>query len=250
MSGFENVKGIYFDLDDTLLGYWVASKKALSQTFEVASPASVSPAQMLGYWSEAFAKYQTEIKTPEWYPGYLKSGMQTRNEQMRRALALAGIVDEDRVTLLGDTYGRLRNENLVLFEDALDVLNLLQQKYHLGLITNGPADVQRQEIAQVGIEPFFDPILIEGEMGIGKPHATVFDRAENAWNLRPHEVLMVGNSFHHDIVPAMKRGWLGVWIRRETDVPPGKTSVESIPENAVTPTATVSSLTELVGLLS
>ncbi|MGQ4827965.1 HAD-IA family hydrolase, partial [Enterococcus faecalis] len=79
-----------------------------------------------------------------------------------------------------------------LFPDALPTLRALKAKYPLGLITNGPADVQRQEIATLGIVRFFDNIFIEGEMLVGKPEPEVFRKAEAAVGLRPQQILFVG----------------------------------------------------------
>ena len=107
-----------------------------------------------------------------------------------------------------------------MFPDALDLLVYLKQKYPLGLITNGPADIQREEVVTLNLGGFFEHIFIEGEVGEGKPLQSVFKKAQEAMGFDPHELLFVGNSYDHDIAPAIEAGWRTVWIRRDSDVPP------------------------------
>lgn len=246
---FTGVKAIYFDLDDTLCGYWNASKIGLRQAFAEFGPEGFTPEELVQAWAIAFRDFAPSLKLTGWYPIYLEKGEPTRTEQMRRTLAVLDIVDEDRAAKLSERYMRLRDSNLRLFSDAIEVLDDVKARYPLGLITNGPADIQRQEIATLGIEKYFDHFFIEGEMGEGKPKPAVFDRATAAMGVEPHEILMVGNSFAHDVTPALQAGWHAVWIRRASDVPPSATHPESRPEGAPIPDAIVGSLRELRSLL-
>jgi FMN phosphatase YigB (HAD superfamily) len=47
-------------------------------------------------------------------------------------------------------------------------------------------------------------------------------------------VLFVGNSYGHDIRPAIAAGWRTAWIRRPSDVPPSVKGLESKPEELPT----------------
>lgn len=246
---FTRIKAIYFDLDDTLCGYWDASKIGLRQAFAEEGPEGYTPEELVQAWATAFREFAPSLKKTGWYPIYLKTGEPTRTEQMRRTLAVLDIVDEERAARLSQRYMELRDANLRLFSDAIEILDDLKARYPLGLITNGPADIQRQEIATLGIEHYFNHFFIEGEMGEGKPKPAVFERARAAMGVENHEILMVGNSFAHDVTAALDAGWHAVWIRRASDVPPSATHPELPPEGAPIPDAIVGSLTELHGLL-
>jgi putative hydrolase of the HAD superfamily len=245
------IKFVYFDLDDTLCGYWDASKAALRTTFELHGPEGFTPEEMVIHWAEAYREYAPLIKTPEWYPQYLESGDVTRKEHMRRVLARMEIVDDEITQKLADHYRYQRNANLQLFPDAISVLTELKKHFGIGLITNGPADIQREEIATLGIEGFLDHVWIEGEMKEGKPKVGVFDRATAAAGVSREEILMVGNSYGHDIEPAIRYGWKTAWIRRPSDVPPSAkhTEPESRPADKPEPTVEIGSLSELLPLL-
>lgn len=247
---FDGVRAVFFDLDDTLCGYWQASREALRETFLHHGPETHSPDDMVQAWARAFRRFSPSLKQSDWYATYLKRGEPTRTEQMRQTLAEVGHEDEDRARLLSETYARERDARLRLFPEAREVLETLHGTYPLGLITNGPADIQRQEIETLGIGPLFDHILIEGEMGEGKPLASVFRRAESRVGLPPSQLLFVGNSYGHDIRPALEAGWRTAWVRRATDVPPSADGVapkpEERPADSLPPTLEIGNLRELL----
>ncbi len=250
---FESVKAVCFDLDDTLCGYWDASKAAMRTAFESHAPQGISVDEMVRAWAAAFRKFSPSIKRSHWYPTYLKQGEPTRTELMRLALLEVGFDDEDRANRLSEIYARERDKNLKLFPDAIPVLEEFKSRFPLGLITNGPADIQRQEIETLGIGHYFELILIEGEMGEGKPEPAVFLRAEKHFGLQPHEILFVGNSYAHDIEPAIRAGWRAIWIRRPSDVSPSSSGsgqgAEQRPPESPEPDAEIGELSELLGLL-
>lgn len=218
---FSQVRAVYFDLDDTLCAYWDASKIGLLKSFQEHPVEGRSSEEMVRHWAAAFRDFAPSLKETGWYPYYLKSGAPTRLEQMRLTLMRVGIDNPRHAADLSETYMRTRDEALALFPDALDLLDYLKPKYPLGLITNGPADIQRQEVVTLNLEQYFEPLVfIEGEVGEGKPLQSVFDRAREAVGLERHQILFVGNSYDHDIAPAIKAGWRTVWIRRASDVPP------------------------------
>lgn len=218
---FSQVRAVYFDLDDTLCAYWDASKVGLREAFEAHPIEGQTSEDMVRHWASAFREFAPTLKQTGWYEGYLKSGAPTRHEQMRLTLMRIGVDDPTHAMSLSEAYMSARDKALALFPDALDLLEYLKPKYPLGLITNGPADIQRQEVETLKLEGYFTPrIYIEGEVGEGKPLATVFKRASDAVALQPHEIAFVGNSYDHDILPAIKAGWKTVWVRRDSDIPP------------------------------
>lgn len=217
---FSSIKAIVFDLDDTLCAYFQAVKSALPETFK-SHITNISVEVFYETWVKQFHLFCPTIKKTDWYPLYLESGEPTRTELMRRALEVSGIKDDNLAKQLSQTYMENRDKALKLFPDSSGVLEKLKSRYQLGLLTNGPADIQRQEIATLGIEHFFDKIWIEGECKVGKPLRQAFLNIEQEFNLLPEQIMMVGNDASHDIYPAIEYGWKTVWVNRPDCDPPG-----------------------------
>lgn len=249
MTDLSHVRAVYFDLDDTLCAYWDASKAALRESFETHLP-DLAAEDSVRAWAIAFREFCPKLRELGLLDAYKRSGEVTRTELMRRTLKVLQREDEALAQALSHSYMTLRDRNLALFPDAIDVLNTLKPHYPLGLITNGPADIQRQEIATLRLESYFPHIYIEGELPVGKPDPSVFQAAQEAVDCQPHEVLMVGNSYHHDIAAAIKAGWRTAWIRRPSDVPPSveaaQAKPEERPEGGPIPDLTIGSLSELL----
>ena len=241
---FSRVKAIYFDLDDTLCGYWNASKAGLRAAFEQNPVPGKTTDEMIHAWGVTFHEFSPELKAQtKLFHEYLTSGMVTRTHQMMLTLFSVGVDDSALAKELSFAYMVERDRNLKLFDDATKVLDILHSRYPLGLITNGPVDIQNMEIDTLEIRHYFLNIFIEGEMRIGKPHKSVFDGALKAVNCEPEQVLMVGNSFGHDIVPAIEHGWATAWPSSRTGKP------EAIPTSGPMPDLIISNLSELLPYL-
>ncbi|MCU0317579.1 MAG: HAD family hydrolase [Fimbriimonadaceae bacterium] len=247
VPGLEGIKAIYFDLDDTLCAYWDAAKTGLRKAFGDHPDLTVPMDLMLKEWAIAFSEFVETIGKTHWYEKYLKSGDLTRAELMRRTLERVGIFDEDLALDLSNRYHVERHAALDLFPESIEVLEKLRGFWPVGVITNGPADIQQMEIEKLNLRPYFDHVFIEGEMGFGKPDERVFALARKAVGCEPGEILMVGNSYKHDVVPALENGWKTVWVRRPSDVPPSSRTgrPEEKPATGPEPTLIIKDLAEI-----
>jgi putative hydrolase of the HAD superfamily len=247
------VDAVCFDLDDTLCAYWDAVHIGLERAFELHGPAGVPVEKCIHAWARTFRVFAPSLRKEGWFGTYLKLGGPTRTEQMRLTLLELGHDDLERAASLSSSYLEERDKALKLFDDAAEVLQTLGGRYPLGLITNGPADIQRMEIETLGIAHFFQTILIEGELGQGKPHASVFRLAEKNLGSAAERSLMIGNSYAYDVLPAMEFGWHGIWIDRPGDVGPSDPAFpavrETIPSGSRQPDAIFGDLRLLLDLL-
>ncbi len=245
---FEGVKAVFFDLDDTLCAYWEAAKHGLRKAFEAHPEHGVPVEQLLEQWAVAFRGFVETIGKTHWYDKYKVSGEITRIELMRRMLERVGIYDDDLAERMSFTYYVERHAALRLFPESRDVLMALQADYALGIITNGPADIQRQELQTLQIEHLFGHVFVEGEVGFGKPDPRIFTLAQESVGLPAQQILFVGNSYKHDILPAQESGWKTAWVRRHTDVAPSSRTgkPEELPEGATPPDIELESLEGLL----
>lgn len=106
-------------------------------------------------------------------------------------------------------------KHLVLQDQCKEVLTELKEKYKLGIVTNGRAETQRKKIEFLGLEPYFETILISGEYGVAKPHPEIFLEAAKNLHLEASEIAFVGDTFASDIVGAIQAGMKPIWFSRE-----------------------------------
>ena len=93
-----------------------------------------------------------------------------------------------------------------------DVLKELKKKgLLLGMITNGFTDFQWMNIKALGIDHYFDTILVSEQEGIKKPHKDIFLRALKALNVSAEESVYIGDHPENDVLGARGAGMHAVW---------------------------------------
>jgi putative hydrolase of the HAD superfamily len=148
-----------------------------------------------------------------------------RGEVVRLALAELGVDDEDLARRIGDTYHALRDEAIKPFDDAVPTVQWLRARgCRLALLTNGGSTGQRLKIDRFDLAPLFDAILIEGEVGFGKPDPRIYTKALAALDVPPAEAWMVGDNLEWDVAGPQREGIAGIWIdARGRGIPAGHT---------------------------
>jgi len=99
--------------------------------------------------------------------------------------------------------------------EAKSVLGELQGRYKLALISNfdHPPHVHRL-LDELALRPFFDAVVVSGDVGVKKPDPAIFTPALEQTGLATDEVLFVGDSPEDDIAGAKAAGLRPVLIRR------------------------------------
>ena len=122
----------------------------------------------------------------------------------------AGLADR-----IAERYDQCRDERTVLFPGAVPVLTWLRESgCRLALVTNGAAAMQRQKIARFDLEPLFDVILVEGELGFGKPDERIYQMALTELAAEPRHTWMIGDNLEWDVEQPQKLGMTGIWVDR------------------------------------
>ncbi len=126
--------------------------------------------------------------------------------RFRETLTRFSIEDENLIKTLAEQYLKISPLKTALFPNAIEVLNYLQQRYELHIITNGFVEVQRVKIENSGLKNYFKNILISEEIGFQKPQPEIFHHAFKLAETLPENSLMIGDSLQTDIEGAQNAG--------------------------------------------
>jgi HAD superfamily hydrolase (TIGR01549 family) len=108
-----------------------------------------------------------------------------------------------------------RYHGLALLPDAIPTLEAIRKadpERRIGMITNGPEDIQEPKIELLGIRPYFDFILVSGTFGAHKPDPSIFAEALNLGKAKPHQAVYIGDSQENDIAGALASGISPIWM--------------------------------------
>jgi putative hydrolase of the HAD superfamily len=234
-------RALLLDLDDTILD----DSSLIHDSWREACAAQAARLAPL----EVATVVHTIRTTSKWFwddPDRHREGRlqleAARREVVRLALLELGIEDAELAACIGDAYSHRRDAGMEPLPDAIDTVRWLRQSgRRLALLTNGAAVAQRRKITRFELADLFDAILVEGELGFGKPDARVYERALSALDVTPSDAWMVGDNLEWDVAAPQRLGLRGVWIdARGRGLPAG---------SSVRPDHVIRSLAELRTLI-
>jgi putative hydrolase of the HAD superfamily len=140
-----------------------------------------------------------------------EDGRETHNRfWISEALGVVGhqVDPEDpRIARTVEAYFSAFFDHCHLVPGTADMLRTLKGRYRLGLLSNfthGPAGWEI--IDRLGIRPFFEVILISGDLGYRKPHPLVFERLAEGLGVNTDQIAFVGDDLEPDIFGAERAG--------------------------------------------
>ena len=84
-----------------------------------------------------------------------------------------------------------------LYPDVIDVLKQLHHRFRLAIVSNFDGRL-RTILERLGISKYFGHIFVSSEIGADKPDPEIFRRGLKFLNLRPENVLHVGDDLERD----------------------------------------------------
>ena len=234
-------KAILFDLDDTLLAW--------SDTYPAA-------------WASLCSRHVGDPEIAARFPGQILShliGIRNGSDidpsdhvvtAVERSLSDFDIPgSRDLAVRMAASHNDERVEVSTLLPGAIHTLEYFRKKgVRLAILTSGSAEAQRRKVVRHGLEKHFDTILIEGELGYGKPEERIYHEALDQLGVEASDTWTVGDGLEWDLETALKLGVFSVWV-----VWPGSKYVwmglppDAYPENSsVKPDLIVRRVTELM----
>lgn len=94
------------------------------------------------------------------------------------------------------------------------VVKTLSEHYKLVLVSNFYGNIQAV-LKDFGLDGFFSRIIESSVVGVRKPDPAIYRLGVEAMGLPAGQVLVVGDSFSKDVVPAKKVGCKVAWLKGE-----------------------------------
>ena len=206
-------KWLLFDVDNTLLDFDQTEALALESSF--AQHGLPFPPEAIQRYHQINASYWQRLERKEITPNAIRTG------RFQDLFAELGI-EADPETF-ADSYLAQLGQQAPLMDGVMELLGGLNGRFHLGIITNGLADVQHPRLEKSGLKPYFSPIIISQEIGVSKPNPGIFDAAFAQMNQpAKSEVLIIGDSLSSDIIGGINYGIDTCWFNpngQTTDLP-------------------------------
>ena len=132
---------------------------------------------------------------------------------------------EKHKAVLDDLYSEVQR----ITAHSAEVLSELHKRYPMVLVSNFYGNIACV-LREFGLEKFFLDIVESAVVGIRKPDPKIFTLGVEALNkhfssspqlggaggpITPQEILVVGDSFYKDILPAQKAGCKTAWLKGE-----------------------------------
>ncbi len=95
---------------------------------------------------------------------------------------------------------------------AADVLKKLSSRYPMVLVSNFYGNIEAV-LKDFGLDGYFRKIIESAVVGVRKPDPAIFKLGVEALGLKPEEVLVVGDSYKKDILPARSLGCQTAWLK-------------------------------------
>lgn len=190
------IKAVLFDLDGTLLNRDESVNK------------------FINYQYQRFIEVLGHIPKEKYWARFIEldnRGYVWKDkvyEQLVKEFSISGMTWED---LLQDYLNEFSN-HCVPFPNLLDMLQTLKSEdLILGMITNGYGQFQMDNIRALGIENYFDIILISEWEKMKKPDALLFRKASKKLHIEPSHCVFVGDHPINDVQASQNIGMIGIW---------------------------------------
>jgi len=204
MLDISRIRAITLDLDDTLWPIWPTIARAESLLQEWLARHALPASEL---FSDPHARHALRETAQERLPHLVHDMSAIRLEMIRLGLEQTGSpahLAQEAFEVFFDA-----RMEVDLFDDALPALEWLSRRYPVVALSNGNADVHR-----VGIGHFFAGSVSARDVGVGKPDPRIFLAAAQTLQLKPEQILHVGDDALLDVLGAHAVGMQTAWINR------------------------------------
>lgn len=190
------IKGIIFDLDNTLYSYDLCNEAAMVHVLDYAAKAGIEKEQFLS----AFAQGKQAVKE------CLGSNCAATHNRLLYFQKTLEILNRNPLCEAMDFYNQYWDhflENMKLFDGAIDFLSQLKEKgIQMAICTDLTSHIQYRKIRKLGLDSYIHILVTSEEVGVEKPDSKMFLTALQKMELKPEECTFIGDDLKKDIIGA------------------------------------------------
>jgi len=223
LNKIKKYKHIFIDLDRTLYDFDLSTRETFLELFDKFGlyDRGVKPFEMF------FELYQkNNLALWEQYRNGEISKRFLNVHRFHITLLEFGIDDRAFAGRFAADYLHMSPRKKALFPNVIEVLEYLQKKYTLHIITTGFKQVQEIKIKANEFDKYFTTITTSEEAGSKKPDVQIFNFALKKAGALPVESLMVGDDLEVDIDGAKAGGIDGLFCNFDNLAHNGKVTFE------------------------
>jgi FMN phosphatase YigB (HAD superfamily) len=204
-----DIRFIYFDLDDTLLDHKAAERASLLYCHQqLPMFRDIEVEQLVSTY---------RILNKQLWHEYGVGDIDRPTLSQRRfegTLEQLGLSDPDP-DAFGQVYISVYRKYWSWVPGARLTWEKVRSQWPVGIITNGFADLQKEKFKRFGFDLSADALVISEEVGFMKPHPAIFEHSAQLAGVDPHQILYVGDSPSSDVAGAAGAGYRTAWYVRD-----------------------------------
>jgi len=203
------IKHIFFDLDRTLWHFEANSNETLLELYEKHNLFELGVKNI-----EEFVANYKDINQKLWdlYRIDKISQKDLRRERFQQTLATHNIIDPLLAEKIGEDYIEICPRKTKLYPFAYEILDYLEPKYQLYIITNGFQETQHIKLEYSNLNSYFSQIITSEQVGVKKPNSKIFEFSLHQANSYPNESVYIGDDLEVDIMGCQNSGIDGVYF--------------------------------------
>ena len=201
------MKNILIDLDGTLLNFNLAEKNAFSEAIKYYTGYNINDVE-----AKEFSKIN------DYYFVKYKDNEMTRDEfHYQRFVKIKECLKLDfDANLVDKYYINALKYHAEIFDDVIDTLDYLYDKYNLYVVSNGMYDVQIKKLELAKLNKYFKNIYISEKVGYKKPELGFFEYVYNdIKDLNKSNYVIIGDRLDSDILGGNNFGITTIYLNRD-----------------------------------
>ena len=195
---------VLFDADDTLFDFGLAERLAIGETLEAYGLRDSGAAEAYHEINErCWKRFERGEMTQE-------SLKVERFRELFERFGLAADADE-----ASEAYIEALSKKPHMLLGALGQVEAIAREKRVAIVTNGIARVQRGRFMRSPLAKIIEALVISEEVGMPKPHPSIFEEALRRLGAAAGRTLMIGDSLTSDMAGAAALGIGTCWYNPE-----------------------------------